>query len=131
VLNNNSSVSADKYRRELNEILEELIEYKPSLFSNIGMAKLFNWRAVFDFSSDAWDLYSNENRTAIINALAEKRTLFVALMTFKSMYVEMNRPDIACAAGLSLARFLEDIVVDPEYPVNYGQFDMTINENLF
>lgn len=131
MLNNDCSVSADKYRRELNEILEELIEYKPSLFSNSGMTQLFNWRAIFDFSSDAWDLYDNENRTAIINALAEKRTLFIALMTFKSMYIEMNRPDIASAAGLSLARFLEDIIVDTDYPVDYGQFDVTINENLF
>ena len=131
MLDNKYSVRAEKYRCELNEILEELIEYKPSLYSNIGVTQLFNWRAVFDFSSDEWDQLRSENRIAIVNALAEKRTLFVALMTFKGMYIEMNRPDIASAAGLSLARFLEDITVDNEYSIPYDNYNISISDNLF
>lgn len=103
-------VSEEKYRMELIEILMELIAFKPSLSSQIGVPDLFNWRALFDFSSHAWAEFSNEHRTAIINGLAEKGSLFLALLTFKNYYMEIGRPDIAGASGLSLAKFLEDIV---------------------
>ena len=124
-----SSISVNKYRLELIEILDEIIDYKPSLLSHIGATKLFNWRAIFDFSSEAWSLFDCESRTEIVNALAEKRSLFIALMTFKTMYIEMNRPDIASAAGLSLARFLEDLI-EPVYPGKNGNFDLTVSENF-
>jgi hypothetical protein len=120
----------EKYQHELIEILEELIEYKPSLMSHIGVSQLFNWRAIFDFSSEAWTNFSSDSRTTIINALAEKRTLFIALMTFKTMYIEMNRSDIANAAGLSLARFFENIT-DPGFVNNYDQLEMAAGENLY
>lgn len=100
----------EKFKRELDEILDELLEFKPALISSVGAPCLFNWRSLFDFSSHAWSEFDSDKRTALINALAEKGTLFLALMTFKNMYMEMGRPDIAGAAGLSLARFLEEIV---------------------
>ena len=120
----------EKYQYELIEILDELIEYKPSLISHIGVSRLFNWRAIFDFSSEAWMRFSSDSRTTIINALAEKRTLFIALMTFKTMYIEMNRPDIANAAGLSLAKFFEEIT-NPEFFSNYEQLEMVASENFY
>lgn len=120
----------EKYQCELIEILDELIEYKPSLLSHIGMSRLFNWRAVFDFSSEAWNRFDCDSRTSIINALAERRTLFIALMTFKNLYIEMNRPDIARAAGLSLARFFEDISYSGYYSA-YEQIGMVTGENIY
>lgn len=121
---------AEKYKLELIEILDEVIDYKPSLATHIGVSSLFNWRAIFDFSSDSWTQFSSESRTIIINALAEKRTLFIAFLTFKTMYIEMNRPDIAGAAGLSLARFIEDLI-DPGYVKVFDQFDMTFSDNTY
>lgn len=99
----------EKYRQELCEILDDLIAFRPSLQGPVGVPQLFNWRALFDFSSLFWEECDPADRIAIINALAEKGTLFLALMNFKNLYLEMNRPDIAGAAGLSLARFLEEI----------------------
>ena len=130
MVKNYNPVCAEKYRLELIEILDEIIEYKPALFSCIGVTGLFNWRAIFDFSSEAWINFNSDYRTAIINALAEKRTLFISLLTFKTMYNEMNRPDIAGAAGLSLARLLEDIT-ETSYLNNYNKYDMTISENCY
>ncbi len=121
----------DKYRLELSEILDEIIEYNPSLNLHIGVSSLFNWRAIFDFSSEAWTHFKIDSRTMIVNALAEKRTLFIALMTFKTMYIEMNRPDIASAAGFSLARLLEDISRDSNNHNNYDHFHDSISENLY
>jgi hypothetical protein len=124
-----STVCIEKYKLELIEILDEVIEHEPSLYSHIGVPLLFNWRAIFDFSSEAWSLFNSESRIKIINALAEKRTLFIALMTFKTMYIEMNRSDIAGAAGLSLARFLEDLI-DPEFLLVKSQSDMSYSDNI-
>lgn len=120
----------EKYKSELIEILDELVGYRPSLISHIGVSRLFNWRAIFDFSSDSWTCFNRDSRTAIINALAEKRTLFIALMTFKAMYMEMDRPDIANAAGLSIAKFLED-VSDTNFVTDFDQLEMHVSENIY
>lgn len=120
----------EKYQAELIEILDELIEYKPSLIAHIGVSQIFNWRALFDFSSDSWTCFTSDSRTAIISALAEKRTLFIALMTFKAMYMEMNRPDIANAAGLSIAKFLEDLS-DTGFLAHFDQLEMLVSENAY
>ncbi|MBI9099434.1 MAG: hypothetical protein JEY91_13205 [Spirochaetaceae bacterium] len=131
MVNRFKGIATDKYRRELDEILDELIEYKPSLLSHIGVPGLFNWRAVFDFSSEAWNNFSSEARISIIKALAENKTLFITLMTYKSMYLKMNRPDIAHAAGLSLGRFLEDIII-PDYFTDFNHSHMTsVTDNYF
>lgn len=124
------NTSVDKYRLELIEILDELVDYKPSLFALIGSTCLFNWRSLFDFSSEAWTEFGPDNRTTVINALAEKGSLFIALVTYKTMYIEMDRSDIAAAAGLSLARFLEDLV-DPGYLKGYDQYDVVAGEKQY
>lgn len=122
-------MDADKYKIELTEILYEIIESDPLLFSHIGEPLLFNWRALFDFSSEVWNEFSIESRSAIINALAEKRSLFIAIMTFKTMYIEMDRPDIAGAACLSLARYLEDLS-NPAYIKIFSQAEFSFSENF-
>ena len=104
----------DKYKLELAEILDELALYNPSILALTGPSELFNWRSIFDFSSYAWDDFPEEYRIALLKSLAEKESLFISLLTFKNMYLEMGRPDIANAAGLSLARFLETLFT-PEY----------------
>lgn len=118
----------EKYKMELQEILDELIEYRPSLLTVVGPTGLFNWRSVFDFSSYAWEEFDRESRTALLNGLAEKGSLFLALMTFKTMYMEMGRPDIAGAAGLSLARFLENLV-SPAYGDTLNDSIMVVSDN--
>lgn len=123
-------IAVGKYQSELIEILEELTECDPSIISHIGLSRLFNWRAIFDFSSNAWTEFSSSSRTIIINALAERRTLFIALMTFKSMYLEMNRPDIANAAGLSLAKYFEDLS-EPIFVSHFSPLEMASSENIY
>lgn len=120
----------EKYQSELIEILDELVVFKPELIIHIGMSQSFNWRALFDFSSDSWTCFNSDSRTAIINALAEKRTLFIALMTFKSLYMEMNRPDIANAAGLSMAKFLEE-KSETGFVTHFDRLEMLVSENLY
>jgi methionine synthase II (cobalamin-independent) len=95
-------VIVDKYRLELSEILDEIIEYNPSLNLHIGVSSLFNWRAIFDFSSEAWTHFKIDSRTMIVNALAEKRTLFI-----------------------------EDISRDSNNHNNYDHFHDSISENLY
>lgn len=99
----------EKYKMELKEILDELVEYNPSLYALTGPTALFNWRALFDFSSCAWEEYPNEFRMSLLKGLAEQESLFIALLTYKTMYIEMNRPDIVNAAALSLARVFENL----------------------
>ncbi|MBN2656580.1 MAG: hypothetical protein JXR86_05930 [Spirochaetales bacterium] len=104
----------DKYKMELKEILDELVVVNPSLYALTGPTELFNWRSIFDFSSVAWEVFPEEYRLTLLKSLAEKESLFIALMTYKKLYLEMGRPDIANAAGFSLARFLESLFL-PDY----------------
>ncbi len=112
------------------EILDEIILSKPSIFSHIGLTGIFNWRSLFDFSSEAWETFPCESRIAIIDALAEKRTLFVAVVTYKTMYNEMDRPDIASATGLSLAKCFEE-KYNPSCISSYDKYDYSVNETCF
>jgi hypothetical protein len=114
---------------ELKEILDELVEYNPSLYAMTGPTELFNWRALFDFSSCAWEEFSEEFRLSIIKGLAEQESLFIALMTYKTMYMEMKRPDIVNAASLSLARIFENLFT-PLYENLNGRPALLMEDSL-
>lgn len=114
---------------ELKEILDELIIYNPSLFVLTGPTELFNWRSVFDFSSVAWEEFPEEYRITLLKSLAEKEILFIALMTYKNLYMEMGRPDIANAAGFSMAKFLESLFV-PDYEDVFKTSSILISDSL-